>query len=93
MSEGNRRVVAFLIQLRLDHGFSIKELSQLTHLSVYILKKTEECKRLIKNNEVRRLSKVYKIRGHALNILLMDLEDDPINEEELERKKVNLFKC
>jgi transcriptional regulator with XRE-family HTH domain len=62
-SECNKRIAEWLVQLRLDHGLSIKELSQLTHLSVYKLKKTENCQREIRTNEIFRLAKVYKRNG------------------------------
>jgi hypothetical protein len=58
-SEGNKGVVSFLIQLRLEHGLSIKELSRLSGINEFKLRLTEKYFRRIKLNEVALLAIVY----------------------------------
>ena len=59
--ECNIKVAARLKQLRLEHGFSIKELSQRTGMSPYILSKIEKCLRLINVYEVILIAFAYDL--------------------------------
>ena len=59
-SEGNKKVIAYLVQLRIEHGFSIKELSRLSGINEFKLRLTEKYLRRMKLNEVALLAIVYK---------------------------------
>ena len=59
--ECNIKVATRLKQLRLEHSFSIKELSQRTGISPYNLSKIEKCLRLIEMYEVILIAFAYDL--------------------------------
>lgn len=90
--ECNIKVAARLKQLRLEHGFSIKELSQRTGKSQYILSRTEKCLRLVKPFEILLIAEAYDLDWVELSIEISKIYEVEVKEILLERKKALLLK-